>query len=67
MIGYDATRGPDGGEGLFWYAGQAGFGIQMGPAAARLAAALLLGEPVPDDIAATGLSVGAVSPARLGC
>ncbi len=29
--------------GLFWFAGQGGFGIQTAPAAARLAAALLLG------------------------
>ncbi len=30
--------------GFFWFAGQGGFGIQTAPAAARLAAALLLGE-----------------------
>ncbi|WP_310469153.1 FAD-binding oxidoreductase [Sphingomonas sp.] len=30
--------------GLFWCAGQGGFGIQTAPAAAKLAAALLLGE-----------------------
>jgi D-arginine dehydrogenase len=29
--------------GFFWFAGQGGFGIQTAPAAARLAAALLLG------------------------
>lgn len=32
------------GNGFFWFAGQGGFGIQTAPAAARLAAALLLGE-----------------------
>ncbi len=32
-------------EGFFWCAGQGGFGIQTAPAAAALAAALLLGEP----------------------
>ncbi|HEV2817306.1 MAG TPA: FAD-binding oxidoreductase [Allosphingosinicella sp.] len=31
-------------EGFFWCAGQGGFGIQTAPAAARLAAALLLGD-----------------------
>ncbi len=31
--------------GLFWFAGQGGFGIQTAPAAARLAAQLLLGQP----------------------
>lgn len=33
----------DSGRGFFWFAGQGGFGIQTAPAAARLAAALLLG------------------------
>lgn len=31
--------------GLFWFAGQGGFGIQTAPAAADLAVALLLGKP----------------------
>jgi D-arginine dehydrogenase len=31
--------------GLFWFAGQGGFGIQTAPAAARLAAQLVLGRP----------------------
>jgi D-arginine dehydrogenase len=31
--------------GFFWFAGQGGFGIQTAPAAARLAAQLLLGHP----------------------
>lgn len=41
--------------GFFWCAGQGGFGIQTAPAAARLAAALLL-ERTPDD------SVAAIDP-----
>lgn len=32
-------------DGLFWFAGQGGFGIQTAPAAARLGAQLLLGLP----------------------
>lgn len=36
--------GFDSGGGLFWCAGQGGFGIQTAPAAAKLCAALLLGE-----------------------
>jgi D-arginine dehydrogenase len=32
------------GRGFFWFAGQGGFGIQTAPAAARLGAALLLGD-----------------------
>lgn len=43
VYGYD----PDV-PGLFWCAGQGGFGIQTAPAAAKLAAALLLGH-APDD------------------
>lgn len=35
--------------GFFWCAGQGGFGIQTAPAAARLAAALLLGRPPEID------------------
>jgi D-arginine dehydrogenase len=36
-------------DGFFWFAGQGGFGIQTAPAAAGLAAALVLGDqPVLD-------------------
>lgn len=60
VYGYD-----DGVEGFFWYAAQGGFGIQMGPASARLGAALLLGKPVPEDIVATGFDPETVAPQRL--
>lgn len=40
-----------GGDGFFWCAGQGGFGIQTAPAAAKLAAALLLGQ-APDPLVA---------------
>ena len=40
-----------GGSGFFWCAGQGGFGIQTAPAAAKLAAALLLGR-APDVLVA---------------
>jgi len=39
-------------EGLFWCAGQGGFGIQTAPAAAKLAAALLLGRSPAGEVAA---------------
>ena len=39
------------GRGFFWFAGQGGFGIQTAPAAAKLAAALLLGTP-PEPLVA---------------
>lgn len=51
VYGYD----PDA-DGFFWCAGQGGFGIQTSPAAARLAASVLLGrEPHP--------SIAAIDPA----
>jgi D-arginine dehydrogenase len=37
--------------GFFWCAGQGGFGIQTSPAAARLAASLLLDEPADETVA----------------
>ncbi len=40
-----------GAPGFFWFAGQGGFGIQTAPAAAKLAAALLLGT-APDPMVA---------------
>jgi D-arginine dehydrogenase len=39
VYGFDANA-----PGIFWCVGQGGFGIQTSPAAARLAASLLLGE-----------------------
>ncbi len=44
--------------GFFWCAGQGGFGIQTAPAAAKLAAALLLGRT-------TELDPGPYAPGRL--
>lgn len=50
-------------SGFFWCAGQGGFGIQTAPAAAKLAASLLLGT-TPDPLVAK-LDPAAYSPARL--
>lgn len=60
VAGFDA-RAP----GFFWLAGQGGYGIQMAPALARAAASLLLGRPLPADIAAQGVTAEDLSPARL--
>lgn len=49
-------------EGLFWFAGQGGFGIQTAPAAARLAALLLLGKP--RDAMTAALDPALYDPAR---
>jgi D-arginine dehydrogenase len=59
VIGFDAAT-----KGFFWLAGQGGYGIQTAPAASRLAAALVLGQPVPNDIAEFGVTADMVSPKR---
>jgi D-arginine dehydrogenase len=46
VYGYDPRA-----QGLFWFAGQGGFGIQTAPAAARIGAALVLGETLPMPVA----------------
>lgn len=50
--------------GFFWLAGQGGYGIQTAPAMGRLAAALVQGEELPDDIARLGLAAADIAPAR---
>ena len=52
--------------GFFWLAGQGGYGIQTAPALGRMAAALVRHEPIPGDIAATGVTEALLSPARPG-
>jgi D-arginine dehydrogenase len=47
VYGFDSAA-----PGFFWCAGQGGFGIQTAPAAAMLAAALLLGHTPPEEVAA---------------
>lgn len=46
VYGFDAAV-----PGFFWFAGQGGFGIQTAPAAAKLAAALVLGVPCDPMVA----------------
>lgn len=60
VIGFDAEV-----PGFFWLAGQGGYGVQTAPAAARAAAALARGQALPADIAAEGLAIADLSPARL--
>jgi D-arginine dehydrogenase len=61
VIGYDPLV-----EGFFWLAGQGGYGVQTAPAAGRLAAALAMREPLPEDVHALGLRAEVLSPARFG-
>ena len=58
VMGYD----PDV-PGLFWLAGQGGYGIQTAPALARLAAGVLRGDVSP-PADAPDVDLGALSPAR---
>ncbi|KEJ97535.1 D-arginine dehydrogenase [Pseudosulfitobacter pseudonitzschiae] len=60
VVGFDPLA-----EGLFWYAGQGGFGVQSAPALSRAAAAILLGQPVPQTLGDAGLTPDRLSPQRL--
>ncbi len=51
---------------FFWLAGQGGNGIQTAPAAARLAASLVLRHDIPADIREQELNIRSLSPARPG-
>jgi len=59
VIGFDPRV-----DGLFWFAGQGGYGFQMAPAAARVARALVLRQPVQELEAARELSAALLSPNR---
>ena len=59
VVGFDSHT-----PGLFWCAGQGGYGIQSAPALARTAAALARRESVPADVAAEGLKAEDLSPGR---
>ena len=57
VYGFDGAA-----PGFFWCAGQGGFGIQTAPAAAAMAAALLLGRPLPEWL--SGVDPGRYAPGR---
>ncbi len=59
VVGFDPAY-----PGFFWLAGQGGYGMQTAPGLARLAAALVRGEPVPDDLVAEGLDMTRLWPQR---
>ncbi|MFK3791166.1 NAD(P)/FAD-dependent oxidoreductase [Pseudomonas piscis] len=52
--------------GLFWVAGQGGYGIQTSPAMGQASAALVRGAALPEALAAFGLDAAMLSPTRLG-
>jgi D-arginine dehydrogenase len=59
VVGYGPDR-----PGFLWLVGQGGYGFQAAPALSRAAAALLRGEPVPDDLADRGIISRDLDPAR---
>ena len=60
VVGWDGVA-----PGLFWLAGQGGYGIQSAAGAAQLAAALLQGQPLPAPLQAQGVVLAALTPQRL--
>ncbi|MBE1708855.1 MULTISPECIES: NAD(P)/FAD-dependent oxidoreductase [Mesorhizobium] len=50
--------------GFFWLGGQGGYGFQVSLTLARLSAALMRGEPLPEDVAALGVTAAALAPDR---
>jgi D-arginine dehydrogenase len=60
VVGFDRQA-----PGFFWFAGQGGYGIQTAPALARVGAALLRGQALPEDVAARGLASAALDPSRV--
>lgn len=60
VIGWDGQC-----ENFLWLAGQGGYGIQSAPGASELAASLVLGLPLPEELARNGVDPQALSPRRL--
>ena len=58
VVGFDVQA-----AGFFWLAGQGGYGVQSAEGSSRLARALLLGQPLTDDL--KPIDLAALSPARL--
>ena len=59
VVGY-APEAP----GFFWLAGQGGYGIQTAPAMGQLAAALVRGEPAPEELRRFGVVAYDLRPER---
>lgn len=58
--------GPDpAAENFLWLAAPGGYGIMTSPALGRLCAALVLGRPLPADLADRGIETAELAPARL--
>jgi len=59
VVGFEPSA-----PGFFWCAGQGGYGIQTSPALGRAAAALALGQSLPQDLADMGVTEQHLSPQR---
>lgn len=59
VVGFDPVV-----EGVFWFAGQGGYGIQTAPAMARVGAALYAGRALDADLLAAGVQPDELSPRR---
>lgn len=59
VVGFDPAL-----KNFFWLAGQGGFGIMMSSALARLSAALIDKNAMPDEFAAQGLKLADLAPSR---
>jgi D-arginine dehydrogenase len=60
VVGFD-PRQPE----FFWHAALGGYGIQTAPALSRVAAALVMGRSIEDDLLSFGITEVALSPSRL--
>jgi D-arginine dehydrogenase len=60
VVGFDPCQ-PE----FFWHAALGGYGIQTAPALSRVAAALVMGRPIEDDLLSFGITEVALSPSRL--
>ncbi|MDR9450364.1 MAG: FAD-binding oxidoreductase [Acidimicrobiia bacterium] len=60
VVGWDPDL-----EGVFWVAGQGGFGIMTSPAISRACEGLIVDGRLPDELEAFGVTAEALGPARL--
>lgn len=60
VVGYDGDV-----DGLFWCAGQGGYGIETSFGMGRASAALAAGEALPEDLQALGVAEADLAPQRL--
>ena len=60
VIGFDGAL-----PGFFWLCAQGGYGIQSAAGASLLAASLIAGDALPDELTRHGVNPAVVSPSRL--